>query len=423
MQHITMHHSRYIHVAMATAEPIVANRLLKSIQQALPGFEVKASVLLFGMAEPIKHFEFCIPVDVIDCFTHYPAIVDSRNLCQLHLRYKMNETGGIGFILDDDLSWTMSEHAFITLIEQLKMKGCDMAFSALSGDSPIPKEYTRTSPLLDVLMAISDERFDDEAVLINEYVGGIRTSNEGITDAHHDFYSFKPMEFYRYDVKLGTIKWHDFIDRLTKGRTTTRNIQLATMITPASGRERGGATLILNADVLRCQNDSLRFLNLISRRSDMVMATEAINYNFKLFNTPPMLEHRRDETFDTHDCRKLMGDILGYALVESRDSSKYCKKRFEFNLSLRVEQTILLLIESSKMMKLLGDWLIKHNHIGLEQNNKFNLMVSENEKTISELMSMDLDMASDSFKLFVENKVNIYQLKEREDPRLNLMTG
>ena len=67
MQHITMHHSRYIHVALATAEPIVANRLLKSIQQALPGFEVKASVLLFGMAEPIKHFEFCIPVDVIDC--------------------------------------------------------------------------------------------------------------------------------------------------------------------------------------------------------------------------------------------------------------------------------------------------------------------------------------------------------------------
>jgi hypothetical protein len=155
----------------------------------------------------------------------------------------------------------------------------------------------------------------------------------------------------------------------------------------------------------------------------MVMATEAINYNFKLFNTPPMLEHRRDETFDTHDFRKLMGDILGYALVESRDSSKYCEKRFEVNLSLRVEQTVLLLIESSKMMKLLGDWLIKYNHIGLEQNNKFNLMVSENEKTISELMSMDLDMASDSFKLFVENKVNIYQLKEREDPRLNLMTG
>lgn len=410
-------------MALATAEPKIANRLLKSIQEALPSFEVKASVLLFGMAKPIEHFEFCIPVDVIDCFTYYPAIVDSRNLCQLHLRHKMNETGCIGFILDDDLSWTMSEHVFITLIEQLKMKGCDMAFSALSGDSPIPKEYTRTSPLLDVLMAISDERFDDEAVLINEYVGGIRTSNEGITDAHHDFYSFKPREFYRYDVKLGTIKWHDFIDRLTKGRTTTRNIQLATMITPASGRERGGATLILNADVLWCQNDSLRFLNLISRRSDMVMATETKNYNFKLFNTPPMLEHRRDETFDTHDCRKLMGDILGYALVESRDSTKYCQKRFEVNLSLRIEQTISLLIESSKMMKLLGEWLIKHNHIGLEQNNKLNSMISENEITISELMSMDLGMASDSFKLFIENKVNIYQLKEKEDPELSLMTG
>jgi len=29
----------------------------------------------------------------------------------------MNEFGGIGFILDDDLSWTLPENEFITVLE------------------------------------------------------------------------------------------------------------------------------------------------------------------------------------------------------------------------------------------------------------------------------------------------------------------
>ncbi|MFK5892664.1 MAG: hypothetical protein QM504_05540 [Pseudomonadota bacterium] len=404
-----MDSSNNLHIVLATAEPKVVNRLLNSIQQALPSFKVTASVLLFGMTESIQHFELCMPVDVIDSFMYYLPIVDSRNICQLHLYRKMKRSGGIGFIFDDDLSWTLSENDFITLIDELKMNGCDMAFSALSGDSPIPKEYTRTSPLLDVLMAINDEISNDETVLINEYVKGIKTSDEGVADtyAHHDFYSFNPSRFHRYNVNLATIQWHDFINRLIKGKTTTRSIQLPTKVTPASGRERGGATLILNPDVLLCQNKALRCIKWISRRSDMIMATDAKNYNFKLFNTPPMLEHRRDESFDTHDNKKLIGDILGYALVESRNASKYCQNKFLLSLSQRIDQTNLLLKESSKMMKLLDKWLVNNNYIGSEQSKAFNSMILENEQTMFALMSIDLNIVLESFKEFDESRANI----------------
>lgn len=417
MQYIAMFQSRIIHVALATAEPMVANRLLKSIQQALPSFEVNASVLLFGMAEPLNNDEFCVPVDVIDSLNNFPPIVESRNICQSYLRHRMLETGGVGFILDDDLMWALPEYAFIALIDELLGKGCDMAFSALSGDSPIPKEYTRASPLLDVLMAINDHHIDDDVKSINEYVKGVGISSEGYSEvnAHHDFYSFKPEKFHRYDVNLATLKWQGFIENLAKGKTTTRNIHIPRKIYPASGRERGGATIIFNPDVLLHKNDALRCLNFISRRSDMIMAQNAKNYNFKLFNTPPIFEHVRDEVFDSKDCKKLIGDILGYALVEAKSEIKYSRTYFEFHLSNRIEQTNLLLKETSKMLTLLDEWLVKHHYIGKNQSNVLRVMVLENNKTILALKSIDLNKVLESFNQFAVSKINDLNLSQLEN--------
>ena len=400
--------SRTLHVALATAEPMVANRLLKSILQALPNFEINASILLFGITEPLNTDEFCVDVDVIDHLINFPSIAESRNVCQSHLRRKMLEKGGVGFILDDDLMWTLPEHTFIALVAELLVKECDMAFSALTGDSPIPKEYTRASPLLDVLMAINDSSMRDDNKSINEYVSAIVTSSEGSADvyAHHDYYAFKPEKFHRYHVSLSTIQWQNFIDRLVKGKATTRNIYIPTEVTPASGRERGGATLILNPDVLLNKNSAMCYSNLISRRSDMIMAMDAKSYNFKLFNTPPMLEHIRDGAFDTSGFKKLIGDILGYALVESKSGSEYSLKRFEFNLLQRIEQTNLLLEETSKMLTLLAEWLVMHKHIKTAQSNKLRAMVLENNESILALKSIDLDKALESFNKFAANKIN-----------------
>jgi hypothetical protein len=414
MRRIAMQSNNIINVVLASADIDVANSLLKSMHQALPSFEIKASILLFGITEPRKIYQFCRPVEIIDIVTYYPPIVDSRNICQAHLRRKMNEFGGIGFILDDDLSWTLPENEFITVLEKLKKAGCDMAFSALSGDSPIPKEYTRTSPLLDVLIAIAVQYNDSKAMKIKEYVTKVDISEkiESNINTHHDFYTFTHKKFHKYDVDIATINWHDFIDRLVKGKSTTRTTPTPITITPAKGRERGGATLILNVDVLLCKNDAMRYLNLYSRRSDMIMATDAANYNFKLFNTPPMLKHLRDEAFDTHDSKKLIGDILGYALVESKEGANFCAKKFATNVSQRIEHTKFLLMESSKMMELLDLWLKNNNYIELDVSSLVKSMIAENEKTYLALTSIDLGVVNQSFNTFIYNRINYLKSDE-----------
>jgi len=397
-----MRHNRNIHIALATAEPEVANRLLRSMQRELPSFSVKASILLIGSSKSSQFYKFCVPVDIIDLVTFYPPIVDSRNICQQHLQRKMNQETGIGLILDDDLIWTVPEHKFIQLLDKLIAKGCDMAFSSLSGDSPIPKEYTRTSPLLDVLMAISDFDPSDKTLAIRRYIGSIETSDHDFVEcnAHHDFYSFNQSNFCRFDVSISTMQWREFIDNLVKGKTTTRRVELLSTITPANGRERGGATLIFNADVLSFRNDAIRSNRLISRRSDMIMGTDAAQGDFRLFNTPPMLEHRRDEVFDTHDSKKLIGDILGYSLVESREGDSFCITKFDKTLGQRIEQTIILMQESSNMLQLLKDWLISCNNIGVYEADKINSMINENKFSISAINSLDVLAVQSAFNNF-----------------------
>jgi len=389
-----------IHIALATAEPDVANRLLKSMKSKLPSFRIQASILLFGSTNPPKFYKFCIPVDIIDIVRFYPPIVDTRNICQRHLQGKMEQEEGIGFILDDDLRWTMDEHIFITLIDQLRANRCDMAFSSLSGDSPIPKEYTRTSPLLDVLIAISE--IDPTDLEIQQYIDNIDISHSSSVEsnAHHDFYSFNQYNFCRHSVDISSIRWFEFIELLVKGKSTTRQVMMPKMITLANGRERGGATIIFNSTVLSFKNDAMRSEGLISRRSDMIMGTDASHSNFKLFNTPPMLEHCRDESFDTHGSKKLIGDILGYALVESRNGEGFCKNKFTENLAQRIDQTKILLRQSSVMLKLLERWLNNHGHIGIEESKLLESMISENELTISSLISLDFQAILESFNSF-----------------------
>lgn len=391
--------SRRIHIVLASAQPKIANRLLKSIRDALPSFQVEASILLFGAQQGSELVPFCIPVEIIDSVELFYPIVDSRNICQLYLQRKMLEDNIIGFVLDDDLLWKMPEAIFIPLVEELILNGCDMAFSALKGDSPIPKEYTRTSALLDVLMAINDKGVNVSNDSIGRYIAAIETTinEKDEAYAHHDFYSFRQSSFRRHKIDIDRLCWSDFIERLMKGKTTTRRVKLPNNITVASGRERGGATLILNPDVLSIKNRAIRSRKYTSRRSDMIMATHAANKGFKLFNTPPMLEHNRDETFDSHDSSKLIGDILGYALVESHQDGEYCRKIFRLNLLERIKQTNLLLIESSKMMSILIQWLSENDFDLIEQIDWLHSMMVENERTISALTSIDLEMVNESF--------------------------
>lgn len=403
MRCLTMRYSQNIFVVLATANPKDAVNLLNGMHKSLPSFRIQASVLLIGMAESSDLDDSHVPIEVIKYLPYYPPIVDSRNICQAHLREKLEKNAGIGFVLDDDLSWRFQESEFTEIVEQLLENNCDMAFSALSGDSPIPKEYTRTSPVLDVLLSISDEYQGLGLNDIDEYLSNISVANSkvSLSNSHHDFYTFDKNEFNRFYVDIVKIDWHEFIERLSTGRSTTRRIYQPTQLTKANGRERGGATLILNSDVLQFKNDSIRTKEFTSRRSDMIMATDAASNGFNLFNTPPMLEHLRDETFDTHDYRKLIGDILGYALVEAKDTNGFCKSLFQFHLSQRVEHTTFLLTESTKMIRLLESWLTNNEYIDRKHHLLLKNMVKENMQSLSAIQKLDLGEIEDCFDHFV----------------------
>ena len=143
-----------LNFVITTVEPKNINRLLLSIQQKLSSFEISIAILLIGKATFQKINSFQFRIKVIKKINHYVSITETRNLCQQYLQKEMQARGGIGLILDDDLIWTSQEIVFLKLLEELNHKKCDMAFCALSGDPPIPKEYIRASPLLDLLLSI-----------------------------------------------------------------------------------------------------------------------------------------------------------------------------------------------------------------------------------------------------------------------------
>lgn len=397
-----------IHIALATSEPIIADRLLKSMKETLTSFNITASVLIFGMHQAtFNTHPFCVQVDIIDIIDDYPPIYKNRNRCQHHLQEKMKHNHCIGFILDDDLVWTMPEQDFIKLLDQLSTNSCDIAFSSLTGDTPIPKEYTRTSPLLDVLFAIANdvERVDVDYAII-KFVKNVRRAKGIMLNhySHHDYYSYDRNDFHPVEININTHNWPEFIQNIAKGKVTTRPVLLPHSVESATGRERGGATLILTPSVLDFTNRAMSSGSYVSRRSDMLMATDVRNAGYKMFNTPPMLEHLREDTFDTHDVRKLIGDILGFALVETVTSKTYTTITFKNKLIERINKTAFLLSQTTAMLKLLIHWLRARKHITESEIEILQSIIIENDTSAHKLAMLDVAQLSLDFTLFTQAK-------------------
>jgi len=397
-----------IHIALATSEPVIADRLLKSMKETLTSFNITASVLIFGMPQAtFNTHPFCVQVDIIDIVNDYPPIYKNRNRCQHHLQEKMKHSHGIGFILDDDLVWTMPEHDFIKLLEQLSAHSCDIAFSSLSGDTPIPKEYTRTSPLLDILFAIVNDVESinvDEAII--KFVKNVRKANGIMLNnySHHDYYSYDQNGFHPVEININAHNWPEFIQNIAKGKVTTRPVLLPHSIESATGRERGGATLIINSSVLDFTNKAMSSGAYVSRRSDMLMATDVRNAGYNMFNTPPMLEHQRENTFDTHDVKKLIGDILGYALVETATSKTNTTITFKNKLIERINKTTFLLSQTTAMLKLLIHWLRAGKHITESEIEILQSIIIENDTSAHNLAMLDVSQLSLDYTLFIQAK-------------------
>ncbi len=408
MPNIAVMNKRNLHIVFATSEPETANRMLKSINENLPNHTLSVAALFIGQDSTVDLSRFCLPVTCIGTYKDYLSIAESRNLCQAYLQDAMRESGGLGLVLDDDLRWVMPETEFETLCEQLSSKGCDMAFSALTGDAPVPKEYTRASPLLDVLLEIRINDTSPAVSNIIDFTSGIKVAGEIGTEinCHHDYYAYDKNAFYKASIDIESLEWNDFFNRLYVGKKTTRPILTPDKVSLATGRERGGATLIFNSSVLDYPNQTIQCGCFISRRSDMLMATNAKNNGYVLFNTPAVLSHNRSDSFDSHDSRKLIGDILGYALVESSSFGVYSAHQFSINLSKRLISTVAILQETSITLILLRDWLRERRNTNSEIEEVIKKMVLENSKTVLDIQSLDVattmlafEYLSDSFYL------------------------
>ena len=376
--------SKKIHIAFATTTPATANKMLRSIVKHLPSYDISAGALLIGQNEILHRKSFCITTEIIGEYYDYLPIVDSRNLCQGYLQKKLNLEGGIGLILDDDLRWIMDESIFSMLVNQLKLVHCDMAFSSLAGDPPIPKEYTRASPLLDMLIAIRNSGHINKG--INTFLNKVTiTSDNEVNYKHHDIYTYKKSSFFPSDTDLSKIDWYEFFSNIVKGKTTTRPVITPTTISQATGRERGGSTIILNAEVLNNKNISLHSDKWVSRRSDMMMACAAYNTGFTLYLTPPIMKHVREESFDSHDVVKLIGDILGVSLVESSYIGSDLSRDFESILSNRINQTSFILSETSEILKLLYNYLDEESFLNKDIGDIINNIINENQYVITKL--------------------------------------
>ncbi|MFT4929584.1 MAG: hypothetical protein ACI8WB_005718, partial [Phenylobacterium sp.] len=214
-----------VHIVFATAEPAACQSMIDSIEHHLAGRQLTFSAVLFG--DRCDELGLAENVEVIYRTNTFLPIHKSRNLCQQHLQRMMRSHGGIGLVLDDDLQWIMAEGEFAVLCQTLTDKGCDMAFVQLAGDPPIPKEYTRASPLLDVLLEMHNKAtftLPDVAKNALNRVVQQRCGNE-FEHQHHDFYAYNPECFVATDIDLASWDSSSFITRLAIGKATTRPVK------------------------------------------------------------------------------------------------------------------------------------------------------------------------------------------------------
>lgn len=391
---------------LASVVPLVA-----SMTESLPGWNISFHILAIGCQDQTVGPNIAgldsENVNVFDTRSECPPIYETRNICQKHLLQQMTLHGGYGLVLDDDLRWTMPEVKFNTLLKELEGEQCDMAFSVLSGDPPIPKEYTRACSLVDVLLAYAREpRTADETAKLRNFLDQFTIFEQDITDvrfAHHDFYAYNKRQFSPVRLELTDLRWEDFFTALSVGKTTTRKIKTNDRIAPSKGRERGPATLVLNPAALKVQNTALVSNGWVSRRSDMLMAIQANNSGHRLCSTPAFLAHDRKLNSGEDSTKKLIGDILGYALVESSMSDDCNFVTFFSKLTERMERTLEIIGDTNIMLTLFSGLLGELKADYEQCHGVIRRMLRENEKTIKELHRFDVRKTRSAFHLWRGN--------------------
>lgn len=350
----------------------------KSIREHLPDWEVSTQALIYNAGD--INFQCEDPnIRIFHTSSSHIPIVDSRNICQSHLRKIMNVKDCLGVVLDDDLVWQMPQQEFQKLVVELLSLKSDMVFLGLCGDPPIPKEYTRACAMLDALVRL--EKDSNKLPALSRYISDIEFIPENTEEHyHHDFYSFNKSRFHPMPFNM---KLDDFIHKLYQGKLTTRPLIQKSSVKVATGRERGGATLIMDSDVLKFKNQSIKVDNYISRRSDMLMAVEAKENGFNLHSTPPVLIHCRSESFDSHDPSKLISDMLGYSYIEH---IQHGADMYDVFLE-RFSRTLNIINETNRMFQVMEEVLNPASSLLLTE------MICENIETIKALKSF-----SDAYK-------------------------
>jgi hypothetical protein len=401
-----------ISIVFATTSLANATGLIHSVKTALTSHTLNIAALLIGQKDRAEVVSLIPDIDIIGCYDAYLPIHESRNICQSYLHQKMLDEQGIGLVLDDDLEWIMEEDHFSKLVQQLRNVNCDIAFSALSGDAPIPKEYTRASALLDVMLSIHEQDAgvpDDLIGQICHQVTVTTDTRKGKQNTHHDYYAFNKENFNRVPLDITNIDWEDTLRKLYIGKSTTRPVYTNDEITEATGRERGGATLVLNCDVLALKNHSMQCGAFMSRRSDMLMATDVKDEGFRLFATPAILAHERNESFDSHDVKKLIGDILGYALVEAKVDGVFSESEFSRCYSERMARTKAIISDTTMMLVALGIWLESIETVSRVSKQLIHEIIGENGTTLNRLNEISACQILQGFNSFKTNSQHSMQ--------------
>jgi hypothetical protein len=385
-----------LHVVFCTTNLPRSIAMVEQMRRVIKDIELSFSALIIGSSNKEHNENIDCGINIIKICDQYLPINESRNICQGYLKNEMESQGGLGMILDDDLEWFMPETDFVKLLEDLNNKDCDMAFMPVVGDAPIPKEYVRASALLDILLAIKS---DADTCAINEYLLDVTTDDDTKVEYHHhDYYSYKKIGFNVNRICLNDFCFNDFIESLYTGKSTTRHPLHSNEITVATGRERGPATIVFNSTVLNYKNIAISHPPYHSRRSDMMMALQARYNGYKLFNTPAVLKHNRQEEFDSHDPKKLIGDILGYALIESFDGSSCDFEKFILHTTQRKNKTLEIIRDTSSMLKVLAGWIDEQGQSTNRSQHLIENIIIENEKITSIFDSFDLYSTHDLFK-------------------------
>jgi len=315
---------------------VVSSNTLETVMRlyasfsVLTKFDINFSVLLFGQKNnfnPPKRLPNNLRI--FQSNACWLPIDESRNRCQKQLQHLMRTRNSIGMVLDDDKEWCYSQKSFIALMEQVHFNQIDMGFFCILKDAPIPEEYTRTSPMLDILLALYQHYPAQVSPELALYARGIRCTppcSKTEHEAHHDFYSFNKSHFIPSSITKEALSENSlhWLKSIECGKASIRPLKKTESIKPATGRERGGATLILTPEILDYPNIAFTIPattphheNIVSRRSDMIMAMCCQRKGYQLAVLPSVFQHNRIAYPAKKEPNKLLGDMMGYALVNT----------------------------------------------------------------------------------------------------------